>query len=170
MNDDKQPTGNPWMKSLFIWVGILAVLAVFVSVFDGKGSTAAPANTLAYSEFISKVDEGSVSDVKIAGEIVSGKLSNGEVFRIYKPNDPQLIELERTGDFARGYDERVRGLASHFVWTNRSKESLTLDVKNPAAATVLERLILEKVTVEDVVTGDLPDRVRDLVADPRAWV
>ena len=92
MNDDKQPTGNPWMKSLFIWVGILAVLAVFVSVFDGKGRTAAPANTLAYSEFISKVDEGSVSDVKIAGEIVSGKLSNGEVFRIYKPNDPQLID------------------------------------------------------------------------------
>ena len=39
----------------------------------------------------------------------------------------RVIKIERpgVGDFARGYDERVRGLASHFVWTNRSKESLT---------------------------------------------
>ena len=55
----------------------------------------------------------------------------------------RVIKIERpgSGDFARGYDERVRGLASHFVWTNRSKESLTLDVKNPRARTVLARLI-----------------------------
>ena len=48
----------------------------------------------------------------------------------------RVIKIERpgVGDFARGYDERVRGLASHFVWTNRSKESLTLDVKHPEAA------------------------------------
>ena len=47
----------------------------------------------------------------------------------------RVIKVERpgVGDFARGYDERVRGLASHFVWTNRSKESLTLDVKNAEA-------------------------------------
>ena len=47
----------------------------------------------------------------------------------------RVIKIERpgVGDFARGYDERVRGLASHFVWTNRSKESLTLDVKHPEA-------------------------------------
>ena len=51
----------------------------------------------------------------------------------------RVIKIERpgVGDFARGYDERVRGLASHFVWTNRSKESLTLDVKHPEAAEVL---------------------------------
>ena len=48
----------------------------------------------------------------------------------------RVIKIERpgTGDFARGYDQRVRGLASHFVWTNRSKESLTLDVKHPSTA------------------------------------
>jgi crotonobetainyl-CoA:carnitine CoA-transferase CaiB-like acyl-CoA transferase len=47
----------------------------------------------------------------------------------------RVIKVERpgTGDFARAYDERVRGLASHFVWTNRSKESLTLDVKHAEA-------------------------------------
>ena len=45
----------------------------------------------------------------------------------------RVIKVERpgSGDFARGYDARVRGLASHFVWTNRSKESVTLDVKAP---------------------------------------
>ena len=55
----------------------------------------------------------------------------------------RVIKVERpgVGDFARGYDERVRGLASHFVWTNRSKESLTLDVKHPEAQAALMRLI-----------------------------
>ena len=55
----------------------------------------------------------------------------------------RVIKVERpgVGDFARGYDQRVRGLASHFVWTNRSKESLTLDVKHPDAAALLQRLI-----------------------------
>ncbi|WKB55908.1 CaiB/BaiF CoA transferase family protein [Eleftheria terrae] len=55
----------------------------------------------------------------------------------------RVIKIERpgTGDFARRYDERVRGMASHFVWTNRSKESLTLDVKHPEARPILERLL-----------------------------
>ena len=45
------------------------------------------------------------------------------------------------GDFARGYDTRVNGLASHFVWTNRSKESLTLDLKHALAAPILDKLL-----------------------------
>ena len=55
----------------------------------------------------------------------------------------RVIKIERpeVGDFARGYDERVRGLASHFVWTNRSKESLTLDVKHPDAGNILIKLL-----------------------------
>ena len=69
----------------------------------------------------------------------------------------RVIKIERpgVGDFARGYDARVRGLASHFVWTNRSKESLTLDVKHPEAAKVLERLVLEKadVVVQNLAPG-----------------
>jgi cell division protease FtsH len=92
MNDDKTPNGNPWMKSLLIWVGILAALAVFVSVFDGRTRTATPASTMAYSDFLAKVNEGSVKDVKISQDTVSGALSNGEKFRIYKPSDPQLID------------------------------------------------------------------------------
>jgi crotonobetainyl-CoA:carnitine CoA-transferase CaiB-like acyl-CoA transferase len=69
----------------------------------------------------------------------------------------RVIKVERpgTGDFARGYDERVRGLASHFVWTNRSKESLTLDVKHPEAQAVLHQLILEHadVVVQNLAPG-----------------
>ena len=55
----------------------------------------------------------------------------------------RVIKVERpgSGDFARAYDERVRGMASHFVWTNRSKESLTLDVKHPQAQQVLLQLL-----------------------------
>lgn len=55
----------------------------------------------------------------------------------------RVIKIERpgSGDFARAYDTRVTGLASHFVWTNRSKESLTLDVKHEAAHGILEELL-----------------------------
>ncbi|MGL6110617.1 MAG: CaiB/BaiF CoA transferase family protein, partial [Rubrivivax sp.] len=69
----------------------------------------------------------------------------------------RVIKIERpgTGDFARGYDQRVRGLSSHFVWCNRSKESLTLDLKQPAAAEVLHRLIRDKadVVVQNLAPG-----------------
>ena len=55
----------------------------------------------------------------------------------------RVIKVERpgVGDFARAYDTRARGLASHFVWTNRSKESLTLDVKQDAAQAILMQLL-----------------------------
>jgi crotonobetainyl-CoA:carnitine CoA-transferase CaiB-like acyl-CoA transferase len=55
----------------------------------------------------------------------------------------RVIKIERVGDgdFARGYDKTVNGLASHFVWTNRSKESLTLDVKHPDGKWIVEQLL-----------------------------
>ena len=55
----------------------------------------------------------------------------------------RVIKVERpeVGDFARGYDRTVRGLASHFVWLNRSKESLTLDLKQDGPKEVLHYLI-----------------------------
>jgi len=55
----------------------------------------------------------------------------------------RVIKVERpeVGDFARGYDERVRGLSSHFVWCNRAKESLALDLKTPEGVEVLSRLL-----------------------------
>ncbi|EJL91301.1 putative acyl-CoA transferase/carnitine dehydratase [Polaromonas sp. CF318] len=69
----------------------------------------------------------------------------------------RVVKIERpgVGDFARSYDSRVRGLASHFVWTNRSKESLTLDVKHEEARKILMRLILEEadVVVQNLAPG-----------------
>src|SRR5512143_1370195 len=68
----------------------------------------------------------------------------------------RVIKIERPGlgDFARGYDGRVRGLSSHFVWTNRSKESLTLDVKRTEAATIVARLLARAdVLVQNLAPG-----------------
>jgi itaconate CoA-transferase len=68
----------------------------------------------------------------------------------------RVIKVERPGrgDFARDYDSRVRGLASHFVWVNRSKESLTLDLKQPAARAVLIDLLAgADVLVQNLAPG-----------------
>lgn len=68
----------------------------------------------------------------------------------------RVIKVERpsVGDFARKYDERVDGMSSHFVWTNRSKESLTLDVKSDPAKEILHKLILSAdVLVQNLAPG-----------------
>jgi len=68
----------------------------------------------------------------------------------------RVIKVERpgSGDFARAYDQRVRGLASHFVWTNRSKESITLDVKHPRGQEILQRLAAQAdVLVQNLAPG-----------------
>ncbi|MCL2657120.1 MAG: CoA transferase [Betaproteobacteria bacterium] len=68
----------------------------------------------------------------------------------------RVIKVERpgTGDFARNYDERVHGLASHFVWTNRSKESMTLDVKQADAQEIVHRLLADAdVFVQNLAPG-----------------
>jgi itaconate CoA-transferase len=68
----------------------------------------------------------------------------------------RVIKVERpgVGDFARAYDTRARGLASHFVWTNRSKESLTLDVKHEEAGAILDKLLGEAdVLVQNLAPG-----------------
>lgn len=68
----------------------------------------------------------------------------------------RVIKVERpnVGDFARKYDERVDGMSSHFVWTNRSKESLTLDVKADPAKDILHKLIMQAdVLVQNLAPG-----------------
>ena len=71
-------------------------------------------------------------------------------------NGARVIKVERpgVGDFARKYDERTRGMASHFVWTNRSKESLTLDLKHEDAGPILNELLAETdVLVQNLAPG-----------------
>lgn len=68
----------------------------------------------------------------------------------------RVIKVERpgSGDFARGYDQRVRGQSSHFTWINRSKESLALDVKQPQAkAALLQLLKSADVLVQNLAPG-----------------
>ncbi len=69
----------------------------------------------------------------------------------------RVIKVERplVGDFARSYDDRARGLSSHFVWANRGKESVTLDLKQPRAAELVRQLVLERadVLVQNLAPG-----------------
>ncbi len=68
----------------------------------------------------------------------------------------RVIKVERpgTGDFARAYDERVNGMSSHFTWVNRSKESLTLDLKQESALTALKALLkTADVLVQNLAPG-----------------
>ncbi|WP_141987709.1 ATP-dependent zinc metalloprotease FtsH [Sphingomonas sp.] len=86
---------NPWMKSLLIWVGILAALALFVTLFDTR--TAQPTgNAIPYSTFLDKVQSGDVKDVNIAvgSGVITGSTSEGK-FRTNNPGDPKLVETLR---------------------------------------------------------------------------
>src|SRR6185295_14534940 len=68
----------------------------------------------------------------------------------------RVIKIERPdgGDFARGYDTTVNGLSSYFVWLNRSKESLTLDLKRPPCAEILSQLVARAdVFVQNLAPG-----------------
>jgi itaconate CoA-transferase len=79
----------------------------------------------------------------------------------------RVIKIERpgTGDFARHYDRRIKGMSSHFVWLNRSKESLTLDLKHADAATILERLLARcDVLVQNLAPGATWRRARPIVS------
>src|ERR1700712_5486861 len=55
----------------------------------------------------------------------------------------RVIKVERVdgGDFARQYDSAVQGMAAHFVWLNRSKESIAVDLTSGAGRAVIDRLL-----------------------------
>ena len=74
----------------------------------------------------------------------------------------RVVKVERPGmgDFARSYDGTVRGIASHFVWLNRSKESLALDLKRDDAKGALRRLVAE---ADVFVQNPAPGAARRLV-------
>src|SRR5438105_7697808 len=68
----------------------------------------------------------------------------------------RVIKIERpgAGDFARGYDETVQGMSSHFAWLNRTKESLALDLKQADASEVMQRLLARAdVLVQNLAPG-----------------
>ncbi|MBO9526140.1 MAG: ATP-dependent metallopeptidase FtsH/Yme1/Tma family protein, partial [Sphingobium yanoikuyae] len=91
MNDEKDPQGNPWIKSAMIWAGVIIALLLFVSLFERPTTQAGSA--IAYSEFRAKVQEGQVKDVAIAPDRITGTLSSGQGFSTVPVNDPKLTDL-----------------------------------------------------------------------------
>jgi itaconate CoA-transferase len=82
----------------------------------------------------------------------------------------RVIKIERRegGDFARSYDSAVKGLSAHFIWLNRSKESVTLDLKHDAAREILQRLLSKAdVFVQNLAPGAV-DRLGLSAAELRA--
>ena len=78
----------------------------------------------------------------------------------------RVIKIERrgSGDFARYYDTRVKGQSSHFIWTNRSKQSLTLDLKHSDAELILQRLLAQAdVLVQNLAPGSAAKMGLDFV-------
>ena len=91
MDDQKGPNMSPWMRSLAIWVAILAALALFVSIFEGRGSSG-NGQTIAYSDFVSRVEQGSVKSVVQSGDTITGTLKSGEEFKTFAVADPQFAQ------------------------------------------------------------------------------
>ncbi len=77
-------------KNLALWVIIALLIFVLFNLFQSAPTTG-PHQRLAYSDFVAAVDQGTVSEVTIQGNNISGKFDDNRAFRTYAPNDPNLI-------------------------------------------------------------------------------
>jgi cell division protease FtsH len=116
MNDKDKKPGNPWTKSLLIWVGVLFALVLFVQMIDG-GSRAQAGQPMAYSEFVRAVDEGNVRAVTIASSAgnnsqISGKLASGETFHTVAPGDANVSDRL----INKGVAVQVKGEEGSSIW------------------------------------------------------
>jgi cell division protease FtsH len=92
MNDEQEPKGNPLLKNMAIWSGIIVALLLIASIFSGSSADAAKG--ISYSTFRDKVAAGDVKSVSIAPERITGKFENGEAFStVPVPGDGSLYQL-----------------------------------------------------------------------------
>ncbi|MBA2932760.1 ATP-dependent metallopeptidase FtsH/Yme1/Tma family protein [Sphingomonas sp. CGMCC 1.13654] len=96
-NDDKDPQGNggggnAWMKNMLVVFAIVGALFLFVSLFNNGMGDSRASQTIPYSEFLSKVDDGSVKEVTIADNVITGKYAGDQGFRTISPNDNELVD------------------------------------------------------------------------------
>src|SRR5688572_24803364 len=94
MSDNREPegNGNPWVKSLMVWGGIFLALLLVVSMFGGPRDAAG--TEIRYSDFRERVAEGSVQEVQIASDRITGKLKNGTAFTtVPVANDTELTRM-----------------------------------------------------------------------------
>jgi len=92
MNNEEQPSGNPWMKNLMIWGGIFLALLLVVSMFNNKAE--APGAQVGYSDFRAQVANGKVEKVQVSETKITGKFKDGKTFTTVPiPNDTSLPQL-----------------------------------------------------------------------------
>ncbi len=95
MADNNKRPPSPWMKNLGLWFVILLGLVVVVNVMQPSRPATGSGTALAYSDFLTKVDEGGIKSADIRGDEIVGKTSAGEDYRTFNPGDTQLIERLR---------------------------------------------------------------------------
>src|SRR3954452_9047529 len=139
--------------------------------YDGSSSAAVEKDGIAMS---TQANSGTVFDAKgplhglrvlALEQAVAGPLCTRHLADLGA--DVVKSEAPGAGDFARRYDTAVKGLSSYFVWLNRGKRSLTLDMKHPQAIAILERLVASSdVLVQNLGPGAIerlgfaPERLR----------
>jgi cell division protease FtsH len=112
MQDDKEPPSNPWLKSGMIWAAILLAMIVVASMFSA--STQPVGDAIPYSEFKQKVQDGSVREVVISEDRITGQLSNGDRFTSNIIRDPELIKL--LGDNNVKFDGKAQETPNFWVY------------------------------------------------------
>ncbi len=121
MTDPKPtpPKGpNPWTKNILLWVGIFFGLALFVSLLT---PSSAPANSLAYSDFVQKVDAGAIRSAEISGDMVAGELTSGDSYSVIVPQqDATLMKRLTDSDVT----VRVKPEERPSIWTYLLYQSL----------------------------------------------
>ena len=126
MNDDNQPSGNPWIKSLMVWGGIFLALLLVVSMFGPKTDPAA--SQMRYSDFRAKVAEGSVSEIQIAPDKITGTLKNNTPF--------STVPIAGDSGLTKLLDENgvlflsVPVILSGAIWTSLTDPSATFARKS----------------------------------------
>ncbi len=116
MNDKDKKPGNPWTKSLLIWIGVIFAAVLLVQMVGGS-STAATGEAIPYSEFVHQIDQGNVRSVTIAtgtggNSAITGKLDTGAVFNTVAPGDANVSDKL----IQKGVAVQVKGEEGSSIW------------------------------------------------------
>ncbi len=95
MADNNKKPPSPWMKNLGLWFVILLGLVVVVNVMQGPSRSATGSDTMAYSDFLTKIDEGGIRSAEIRGDEIVGKTSSDADYRTFNPGDLELVNRLR---------------------------------------------------------------------------
>src|SRR6478609_7982902 len=117
MSENREPenNGNPWIKSLLVWGGIFLALLLVVSMFGGPRDVAG--SQIGYSDFRQKVAEGTIEQVQISPEQITGKLKNGQTFStVPVANDTGLTKLlDDNGVRYSGAEKQEMGVLAYIL-------------------------------------------------------